>query len=106
MTALLLVTTSCADSAQAKALAAQIIDLRLAACAQVTPVTSHYIWDGQRQTAQEFKLEFKTLPALRAQIEAAISEAHSYELPEIIFTPITASADYADWVKAAVKPKL
>ncbi len=106
MTALLLVTTSCADSAQAEALAAYIIDMRLAACVQVTQVASHYIWEGQRQTAQEFKLEFKSLPALRAQIEAAISDAHSYELPEIVFMPVSASAAYAKWVKTAVKPML
>jgi len=103
---LLQLTTSCDRLDLADELAAHIIDMGLAACVQITPITSHYIWEGQRQIAQEFKLDFKTHPALRVQIEKAVLAAHSYELPEIIFTPITASADYANWVKDAVKAKL
>lgn len=102
---LLCVATSCGSSAAADKLAARMINSRLAACAQITPITSHYIWNGALQRAQEFKLELKTLPALRAQIEAAILAAHDYDLPEIIYTEVTASQSYANWVKDRLAPK-
>jgi len=100
---LLHIVTTCESEGDAELLAAKIIDAGLAACAQIEPITSHYMWDGKRERAAEFRVGFKTLAHLQAGIEAAIKEAHSYDVPQITFAPIEASDDYADWVKASVK---
>jgi periplasmic divalent cation tolerance protein len=106
MTGLIHVITSCDTAQAAEKLAAHIIDARLAACAQIEPITSYYMWDGARQISEEFRIVFKTLAHLRPDIETAIKAAHSYDLPQIIFAEIEASADYSNWVKSNVKARL
>lgn len=95
------VVVSTTDSEQeARSLAAGAVEARLGACAQVVgPVTSVFRWDGAVQTEQEWRVEIKTaadrVPALTELLRAA----HSYDVPEIIATPIEGgSADYLAWV--------
>jgi periplasmic divalent cation tolerance protein len=84
----------------ARALAAGVIDAKLGACAQVVgPITSVYRWEGKIQTEQEWRVEIKTaadrVPALTAHIKAN----HSYDVPEVIATPITGgSPEYLSWL--------
>jgi periplasmic divalent cation tolerance protein len=84
----------------ARALAAGVIDANLGACAQVVgPITSVYRWEGKVQTEQEWRVEIKTaadrVPALTAHIKAN----HSYDVPEVIATPITGgSPEYLSWL--------
>ncbi|HEY3894692.1 MAG TPA: divalent-cation tolerance protein CutA [Pseudonocardiaceae bacterium] len=91
-------TTESEDAA--RALAAGAIKAKLGACAQVVgPITSVFRWEGAVQTEQEWRVEIKTaadrVPALTEHIKAN----HSYDVPEIIATPITGgSAEYLSWV--------
>ena len=82
-------------------LAYSAVTSRLAACAQrLGPITSTYRWQGAVQTAEEWQVLLKT-PADRYDALAAhLREQHSYELPEIVATPILAgSTEYLDWVR-------
>lgn len=95
------VVASTTDSEQeARSLAAGAIEARLGACAQVVgPITSVFRWDGAVQTEQEWRIEIKTagdrVPALTEHLRAA----HSYDVPEIIATPIEGgSAAYLSWL--------
>ncbi|MGS2587786.1 divalent-cation tolerance protein CutA [Streptomyces hebeiensis] len=90
-----------ADSAEkAEALARGAIEARLAACAQISaPVTSVYRWEGAIETAQEWQILFKTTAAGYEALEAHLSAAHDYDVPEIIATPVVrGSAAYLSWV--------
>jgi periplasmic divalent cation tolerance protein len=94
-----LTTTDSAE--EADRLGRSAVQARLAACAQrVGPITSTYRWQGAVQTEQEWQLLLKT-PADRYDALAAhLREQHSYEVPEIIATPILAgSPEYLDWVR-------
>jgi periplasmic divalent cation tolerance protein len=95
------VVASTTDSeSEARSLAAGAIEARLGACAQIVgPVTSVFHWEGAVQTEQEWRVEIKTaadrVPALTAHLQAA----HSYDVPEIIATPIEGgSAAYLTWL--------
>ena len=100
------VTTLVGDRAAADALAALLIDERLAACVQVLgPVTSTYRWQGRREQAEEWMCVIKTTVERYAAVERTIGEHHRYELPEIIATPIVAgSPAYLAWVRTQVGP--
>jgi periplasmic divalent cation tolerance protein len=95
------VVASTTDSEQeARSLAAGAIEARLGACAQVVgPITSVFRWEGAVQTEQEWRVEIKTasdrVPALTEHLQTA----HSYDVPEIIATPIEGgSAAYLSWL--------
>jgi periplasmic divalent cation tolerance protein len=98
-TPLLLVTTSSDDRAALERIAETLIELRLAACVQISgPITSYYRWDGALARSSEFLMTAKTHSGQFTAVEAAIRRQHNYQLPEIIATPFAASQDYRQWV--------
>ncbi|MBW1601003.1 divalent-cation tolerance protein CutA [Streptomyces sp. JJ66] len=100
MSQLLTVLTTTDSAEAARALAAGAVERRVAACAQIAgPVTSVYRWEGRVHDDPEWQVLFKTTSARYPALETYLREAHSYDVPEIIATPVTeASADYARWV--------
>jgi len=93
-----MITASNQDEAQQ--LARMLIEKQLAACIQILPtMQSFYVWQGSVEYADENLLLVKTTLDLFAQIEAAVSAAHSYETPEIIALPVVASSrPYLSWM--------
>ena len=98
----LLVLTNLPDDASANALAAHLIEARLAACVNIlAPCRSVYRWEGKTETASEVPLLIKTTTARYAELQAAIQQRHPYELPEIIAVPLQHGLpDYLAWVAA------
>ncbi|MEU2787406.1 divalent-cation tolerance protein CutA [Streptomyces sp. NPDC007100] len=92
--------TTTDSAAKAETLARGAIEARVAACAQIgAPVTSVYRWDGAVETAQEWQVLFKTAAARYEALEAYLLQAHDYDTPEIIATPVTrGGAGYLAWV--------
>ncbi|MFG1646867.1 divalent-cation tolerance protein CutA [Amycolatopsis sp. NPDC049252] len=100
------IVTSTTDSeAAARELAAQAVEGRLGACAQVVgPVTSVYRWEGKVQTDQEWRVEIKTTADRVAALTERIGQLHGYDLPEVIATPIEGgSAEYLAWLTAETR---
>lgn len=96
-----IVMTTLGTEDEAEALAAAIVEARLAACVQVQRVRSFYVWQDVLHRAPEWLLLIKTLSGRQAVLEAFIRERHSYETPEIVQVPISAgSADYLRWLGA------
>ncbi|CAL9581309.1 divalent-cation tolerance protein CutA [Streptomyces lavenduligriseus] len=102
----LTVLTTTDSEEKAKALAAGAVEARVAACAQISaPVTSVYRWEGATQTEQEWQILFKTTTARYEDLETYIKEAHDYDTPEIIATPIVAgSGAYLAWLEEETRP--
>jgi len=95
----IVVTTTHDDETKARELAAAVVRERLAACAQVYPISSVYWWDGDVQTESEWRIDFKTRADLSDKLAAFIGENHSYDTPEVIGVPVvTGSTAYLDWV--------
>jgi periplasmic divalent cation tolerance protein len=96
----LLVVTTVATREQALALAREMVERRLAACAQITAIDSVYRWKGAVEHDGEFRLLLKTRPTAYLRLEAALRERHPYELPAIhAISTAQADAAYAEWVR-------
>ena len=90
-------TCGCRDSAHA--IAAMLVERRLAACVQMFPVESVYSWQGEICSEPEYALFVKTRTELFESVAGAIREHHGYDLPEIIRLPITGGlANYLGWI--------
>jgi periplasmic divalent cation tolerance protein len=95
------VVTSTTDSEHAaRALAAAAIETRLGACAQIVgPIISVYRWEDAVHTEQEWRVEIKTATDQVAALTEHIKANHSYDVPEIVVTPITGgSTEYLSWL--------
>lgn len=101
----LLVFTNLPDQASAQALAADLIEQRLAACVSIlSPCHSVYRWQGKIETAEEVPLLIKTSVHRYAALEQAIRAQHPYELPEIVAVPVNAGLPaYLSWVSAETR---
>jgi periplasmic divalent cation tolerance protein len=101
MTDFLTVLTTTDGREKADALARGAVEARLAACAQVSAaVTSVYRWQGAVEETREWQVLLKTTAARYAELEAHLRDAHDYDEPEIIATPVThGSAGYLAWVE-------
>ncbi len=96
----LLVITTLPDATSAHALAAQLVEQRLAACVNIlAPCQSVYRWEGKLEDAEEVPLLIKTSAARYAALEEAIRACHPYELPEIVAVRIDKGLPaYLAWV--------
>lgn len=96
----LLVITTFSKRDEAEAAAADLVDRRLVACAQVAgPVLSVYRWQGKTERTEEATLSLKTRADRYAEVEAALLELHHYETPEIVAVPIVAGHEaYLNWI--------
>jgi len=101
MADLVQVLTTAGSEEEAGVIAELLVERKLAACVQVVgPITSRYRWQGAIEEAREWQCLAKTTCGAYEAVEAAIREAHSYDEPEIIATPIIAgSADYLAWIE-------
>jgi periplasmic divalent cation tolerance protein len=93
------IVTTCANRESAKAVATALLEKRLAACVQMFPIESMYVWKGETCNDSEIALLIKSHTALFNDITAAIKGIHTYEVPEIIQIPITNGLpDYLKWI--------
>lgn len=104
MAEILTVLTTTGSAGKAEELARGAVRRRVAACVQISgPVTSVYRWEGEVETDQEWQVLFKTTDARFAALETYVREAHDYDVPEIIATPVVrGGADYLAWVAEEV----
>jgi periplasmic divalent cation tolerance protein len=96
----IVVLTNMPDRGTAERLAQELVERRLAACVNVlAECTSVYRWKGAVENAKEVPVLIKTRAALYEELEAAISELHPYELPEIVALPIVRGLpEFLEWV--------
>ena len=105
MTDKVVVLVTVASLKEARRIARNLVEARLAACVNMAqPVESIYRWQGKIENSRERLLVIKTSREIFAEVEAAIRKLHSYSNPEIICLPIIdGSREYLDWLAASVK---
>jgi periplasmic divalent cation tolerance protein len=80
-------------------IAKMLIEEKLAACVQLMPIESFYVWDGRTQNEPEILLLIKTRTALFDSAIARIKAVHPYSVPEIVGTHFQAGfKPYLDWI--------
>ncbi|HTL05021.1 MAG TPA: divalent-cation tolerance protein CutA [Gemmatimonadales bacterium] len=100
------VSTAIDSEAAAAQLAEALVAERLAACVQVIgPLRSVYRWEGAVTRSTEWLCLAKTAAAGLAALMARLRALHSYQLPEIVATPIsTGDPGYLDWLRQESTP--
>ena len=98
----LLVLTTVPDADTAQRIAGLLVTQRLAACVNIlAPCTSVYRWQEEIEHADEVPLLIKTTLLRYPALQAALTEAHPYELPEIIALPLRKGLPaYLAWIGA------
>ncbi|HET9412980.1 MAG TPA: divalent-cation tolerance protein CutA, partial [Pseudolabrys sp.] len=71
----------------------------------VPGVRSCYVWEGKLTWSEEVLLVIKTTRERFDAMRERLTELHSYEVPEIVATPIEAASErYLEWVRGSVRP--
>ncbi|WP_019508430.1 divalent-cation tolerance protein CutA [Pleurocapsa sp. PCC 7319] len=89
---------------EGKEISQSLLDSKLAACINLFPVNSLYIWQGEVNDEQEYQLIIKTDLSKFNELTAQIKTLHSYEVPEIVALPIcNGSASYLNWLGESLR---
>ncbi len=84
-----------------------LIERRLAACVNLTPIRSVYRWEGAVHVDPEVTLMIKVSESGLDTLVATLQTLHPYDLPEIVVLPVDVDRSldaYVDWVRAETGP--
>lgn len=89
---------------EAQALGRQLVESRLAACANVIGgVFSTYWWEGRLEEAEEAVLILKTRVDRVESLVTRIRETHSYQCPCVVTLPIEeGNPAYLSWIDSSL----
>jgi periplasmic divalent cation tolerance protein len=98
------VYTTVAAVDDARRIARELVERRLAACAHVAAIESFYTWDDALQHETEYRVMLKTTEGRYAEVEAAVLALHPYELPAVWAVAFEhVHAPYAAWVDESTR---
>jgi periplasmic divalent cation tolerance protein len=99
-----IVLSTTGSEEEARKIAHYLVEHRLAACVNIIPrIESIYRWQGKVESSQEWLLLIKTTAQEFPAVRAAITELHSYNVPECIAVNIEeGSAAYLQWLAEQV----
>lgn len=97
----MLVLCTFSEIGKAREVCPAIVSEGLAACVNLVPqVESFYLWEGKLQADNEVLAVFKLRADGFSSLEAALSERHPYDVPEIVgLAADRVSERYLDWVR-------
>jgi len=100
----ILVLMTTANKPEAQKIAKKLLDRHLIACANIYgPVESHFWWQEKIEKDDEFLVLMKSHQKLFAKLVKAVKEMHSYEVPEILATPIVEGYQpYLEWLNTSL----
>ncbi|NYT16377.1 MAG: divalent-cation tolerance protein CutA, partial [Methanomassiliicoccales archaeon] len=77
----------------------QVLNRRLAACANMFQIQSIYRWEGQVQEENEFAILFKIRDEDFEEMKREVLRLHPYEVPCIVRYQIAEGhAPYLEWI--------
>ncbi len=99
MNAVIVLTTVAADF-DARPLARELVEQRLAACVNILPgMTSIYRWQGSLNEDAEQLLVIKTVDDNLHDLREALFARHPYEVPEFVVLAVASMSDaYGAWL--------
>jgi periplasmic divalent cation tolerance protein len=95
----LVVLVTASSSAQARRIARRLLQSKLAACVNMVPVESMFLWKGEIQEEEEVLMVIKTRSEAFDELMNAVKSMHTYDTPEIIGLPVVmGSREYLKWI--------
>jgi periplasmic divalent cation tolerance protein len=88
------------DRETAQRISNQLVSEKYAACANILPsIESIYRWKGKIESGNETLVFFKLSKDRQSAFQKKLRSLHPYEVPEIIFIPISSGLPaYLRWV--------
>ncbi|MEM3065441.1 MAG: divalent-cation tolerance protein CutA [Candidatus Nitrosotenuis sp.] len=71
------------DKKSISKIANKLVKDKVAACVNITKISSVYAWQGKIENADEFLAFFKTTQKNKAKLKSLIKKTHPYKVPEI-----------------------
>lgn len=96
-----IVYTTTGNKDEAKRIASRLVEQKLAACVNMHPIDSIYVWEGNVEEETEIALSIKTKSSNVEPVTQCIKEMHSYELPAIISWKIEGEKQYLEWIRGS-----
>lgn len=92
------------DNQVAKRISHHLVEAGLAACVQVVPISSVYMWEGEVNEDNELLLLIKTRNSLQDEVESTVGSLHPYDVPEILRVGVQGgNQPYLDWIVDVTK---
>jgi periplasmic divalent cation tolerance protein len=84
----------------ARRISNQLVSEHFAACANILPsVESIYRWKDKIESGNETLVLFKVSEVRQAAFQDKLRSLHPYDVPEIIFVPVTGGLpEYLQWI--------
>ena len=87
------------DKKSISSIANELVKKKLAACVNITKISSIYSWQGKIENSSEFIAIFKTTYKNKKALKEKIKETHPYEVPEIAEVDISSiNKPYLKWM--------
>ena len=94
------VITNEVDKNNASKIADLLLREKLIPCVSFKNIESHFWWKGEINKSKEVQLIIKCKEDNIKKVCEKIYECHSYELPVIIYFPVSANKYYQSWVNS------
>ncbi len=80
-------------------IAKKLVEKKLAACVNITKISSVYSWNGKIENSSEYIAIFKTTYKNKKILKEKIRETHPYEVPEIAEISVSSiNKPYLQWM--------
>lgn len=80
-------------------IANELVQNKIAACVNITKISSIYSWQGKIENASEYLALFKTTQKNKKSLKEKIKASHPYDVPEIAEINITSiNQSYLKWL--------
>lgn len=101
----IIVFVTASNKEEAERIAKVLLENKLIACANIIgPVHSMFWWLGNIDAAQEYLIIMKTRRDLFERICEKVKALHSYQIPEVIATPIIDGLkQYMKWLDESLE---
>ena len=80
-------------------IANELVQNKIAACVNITKISSIYSWQGKIENVSEYLVLFKTTQKNKKSLKEKIKASHPYDIPEIAEINITSiNKSYLKWL--------
>ena len=95
-----LIITTESNKNNASKLADLLLRKKLIPCVTFKDIESHFWWKGNLNQSKEVQLLIKCKKEKVKDVCNKIAEWHSYEVPEIIYFPVSTNKKYHHWLNS------
>ena len=95
-----LIITTEVDKKNATKIANLLLSEKLIPCVTFKNIESHFWWEGDIVQAKEVQLLIKCREENVNKVICKINDCYSYDVPEIIYFPVSANKKFHNWVNS------